>query len=428
VVNQSLVTHLSIIARMKSGCSKISKKLTLSFSYLLLLVSQLYAQSLVRVTNFGSNPGNLRMYLYTPANLDSTRPVPLVVVLHGCLQTAKSVSLQTGWNKLADQYGFRVLYPQQRVINNPYRCYCWYQGGDIEKDKGENFSIKQMIDHVKATSHIDSGKVFITGLSAGAAMSVTLMATYPETFNAGAIFSGGPYKAATHIWTGILALNGWRIKSPEKWGDLVREQNPGYAGAYPRMIIYHGRRDVVVNKRNATQIVKQWTNLYHISTEPSETIKRFTRTRDIEKNIYRTVDNKEAVIYYRVKRMGHALLVDPGKCNNKGGRRGLFSADKNYFSTYWTAIDFGLINVSQISGPKTVTLNEKNLTYSVPEKTKVTFRWFVPKGCEIISRIGSNAITINWGKRPGNIDVVEVDSQGCKTQYPSFPVSVTDVK
>ena len=109
------------------------------------------------------------------------------------------------------------------------------------------------------------------------------------------------------------------------------------------MIIYHGNADMVVNKRNGSQLMKQWTNLHHISTEPSEVRKRFAGVKAIEKRIYRDNDSNAVVIYYKVKRLGHALLVDPGNGEKQGGRLGLFSADKNYFSTYWTAIDFGLI-------------------------------------------------------------------------------------
>ena len=80
-----------------------------------------------------------------------------------------------------------------------------------------------MIDEVKRTNNIDSTQVYITGLSAGAAMAVVMMADYPETFNTGAIFAGGAYKTATNLWTALLTFYGWRIKSPDKWAELVRE-------------------------------------------------------------------------------------------------------------------------------------------------------------------------------------------------------------
>jgi poly(hydroxyalkanoate) depolymerase family esterase len=276
------------------------------------------AQQLTRIQNFGSNPGNLKMYVYTPAGFRYKRAntagsgIARLPSIGGCCcqtngleQTSRYLRIQSFISAAA-------------YIKQSAKCFCWYQRSDIEKGKGESFSIKQMIDEVKRTNAIDSTQVFITGLSAGAAMGVALMADYPETFNAGAIFAGGAYKTATNIWTGVLSLYGWRIKSPEKWGALVREQNPNYKGEYPRMIIYQGKADVVVNKRNGSQLMKQWTNLHGLSTTPTETIRRFAGAKAIEKNIYRTNEGKEAVLYYRIKHLGHALLVDPGKCLNQG--------------------------------------------------------------------------------------------------------------
>ena len=179
----------------------------LIYSFIFFLLSyHLSSQSLVRINEFGNNPGNLKMYLYSPGSLNDSAQTPLVVVLHGCLQSAGSVAKQTGWNKLADTYGFRVLYPQQRVINNPGKCFCWYKQSDIEKGKGENYSVLQMIEQVKKNYSIDSTQIFVTGLSAGAGMSVALMAGYPETFNAGAVFAGGAYKTATNLWTSMMTM------------------------------------------------------------------------------------------------------------------------------------------------------------------------------------------------------------------------------
>jgi poly(hydroxyalkanoate) depolymerase family esterase len=381
-------------------------------------------QAIQHVNSFGSNPGNLKMYLYKPALLDESKLVSLVVVMHGCLQNAGVVAKQSGWNKLADKYGFLVLYPQQRILNNPMKCFCWYNRNDIEKGKGENYSVKEMIERVKQSHRIDSSKVFITGLSAGAAMAVNLMADYPETFNAGAVFAGGAYKTATNIWTAMLSMYGWRIKSPENWAKLVREQNPSYTGLYPRMIIYQGNADVVVSKRNGSQLMKQWTNLHGLSTTPTETIRHFAQVKSLEKNIYRALDSSAAVIYYKVKHMGHALLVDPGKCENQGGKMVAFSSDKNYFSTYWTAVDFGLIPLSPIEGKRQVRVGEQQVTYSVPPTEGASYIWRYPKDCRVTGSNNSNSITLNFGKRSGNIDVTKVISKKCKQIYPTSVVIV----
>lgn len=380
-------------------------------------------QKPLRIAPFGINPGNLRMYLYEPAGItDSARP--LVVVLHGCTQNAKRVGNQTGWNKLADKYGFRVLYPQQKIWNNPGNCFCWYKRSDIEKGKGEAESIHQMIEYVKGNKAVDTAQIFITGLSAGAAMGVALMADYPQTFNAGAIFAGGPYKAATNIFTGMMAMYGWRVKKPHEWAAYVREQNPAYKGPYPRMIVYHGKMDVVVNRRNATEIVKQWTNLHGISAEPTQIIKRFVGSKKIEKRIYGPVNNKPAVTYYRIKGMGHALPVNPGKCEQNGGKMGAFSADKNFYSTYWVAVDFGLIDLPKIEGDSAIAKNAQGIRFSISNATNNSYHWTVPKGCTIVSGQGTTTITVNWNDKPGNVDAYEMQGGKCKKVLATLKIDI----
>ena len=382
------------------------------------------AQSLQRVKKFGSDPGNLKMYLYTPPGSDAATKMPLVVVLHGCLQSANIVAKQTGWNKLADKYGFRVLYPQQRLVNNPMGCYCIYNKDDIEKGKGEDYSIKQMIDETERTYQTDSTKIFVTGLSAGALMAVSMMADYPETFNAGAVFAGAAYKSVTNIWTGLLTSYGWLARSPAKWAKLVHDQNPDYTGTYPRMIIYQGKMDVVVNKNNGKQLVKQWTALHGIGQKPDETIRHFAHARLVEKNIYNDTSGNAAVIYYKLKAVGHALPIDPGRCTQQGGKLTAFSRDINYFSTYWTAVDFGLIPRPTISGEAAVNARAKNLTYSVPADPDSKYKWHLPKGCRIIGDRNASSITIDWGDREGNVDVTEISAGRCKQVYSTLLVKV----
>lgn len=364
------------------------------------------------------------MFLHVPPGVQKNVQVPLVVVMHGCLQCAESVASQTGWNKLADEHGFYVVYPQQRIINNPMRCFKWYKRRNIYKDRGENQSVKRMVDFMKSNYAVDSSKIFITGLSAGAAMSVIMMANYPETFSAGAIFAGAPYKVATSSIPAMMAFFGWRIKSPEKWGGYVRSQNTSYFGAYPRMIIYQGNNDWIVNKRNSVELMKQWTNVHGISTLPSERIEAFLNNRDIERNAYRDSTGKEAVIFYKVNNLSHALLVDPGNCSNQGGKRGIFSKDKNYFSSLYTAYDFGLVPAPLISGKTNIQPNEAGVMYAVPLNVGSSYEWSIPSGCTMVSNDKGNEITVNWNDTGGCINITETDSARCQKNYLTLFVQV----
>jgi poly(hydroxyalkanoate) depolymerase family esterase len=396
---------------------------TLLLGFLLCSLTGMHAQPLQEVKDFGENPGNLKMFVHLPPSYPAGSKVPLVVVLHGCTQSAGVIAAQTGWNKLADEYGFVVVYPQQRMINNPEMCFCWYRRKDITKGRGEDLSIIGMTDYAKKQYNIDSSRVFITGLSAGALMSVVLMSTYPETFCSGAIFAGGAYKCATNPFTAWLVAPGWVHKSPASWGKKVRKQNPGYTGNYPRMIIYQGKNDLIVNRRNGFEIVKQWTNLHHIDTIPAVRIKNFAGNKDVEKDIFRDANNRDAVVYYKVNRLGHAYLINPGSCISEGGKRGIFSKDKNYHATWWTAVDFGLTRPMQIEGHETIKSGEQNLVYSVPFHAQSTYLWSYPDGCTVVGAGGTNTIILNWGQKGGNLNVLETDAAGCRYQYTTLFVS-----
>src|SRR5260370_34621837 len=96
---------------------------------------------LIEVCEFWSNPGALRMFKYVPARRSSA----LVVVLHGCAQTAASYDLGAGWSTLADRYGFALVLPQQQISNNPSNGFNWFLPGDTERGEGEARSIRAMI-------------------------------------------------------------------------------------------------------------------------------------------------------------------------------------------------------------------------------------------------------------------------------------------
>src|SRR5690349_6924725 len=144
--------------------------------------------ALTQVTSFGSNPGALDMYEYVPAGLPSGRP--LVVVLHGCTQTAAAMA-NAGWNTLADQSQFAVLYPQQTSSNNPVECFNWAGNygnpADLERGMGENESVIQMVVWEIANHGVDTHHVYIAGFSAGAAFTAVMLATWPDRFVAGSI-------------------------------------------------------------------------------------------------------------------------------------------------------------------------------------------------------------------------------------------------
>src|SRR5258708_122024 len=183
---------------------------------------------------FAPNPGNLRMFQYLPEGI---RPgAPLVVVLHGCGQTAGGYDLGAGWSLLADQLGFAVLAAEQKAVNNPNTCFNWFNPEDIAHGEGEAASIAAMIQSLVQTHSLDVTRVFITGLSAGGAMTAVMLATYPELFAGGAIIAGLPFGAAANVRDALESMRSAPLRTPRQWGDAVRAAS-AHLGPWPQISI-----------------------------------------------------------------------------------------------------------------------------------------------------------------------------------------------
>lgn len=315
------------------------------FFILILSINIVYCQplnTLTEINNFGKNTGNLNMYIYNNLPVDSVKK-PLVVVLHGCGENAKRAAELTGWNKLADINDFVVLYPEQKFWNNPNLCFNWFNNNDIEKNKGECESIFQMVKYAIKNYSIDNNKIYITGLSAGAAMSVVMVSTYPELFQSGAIFAGCAYKMATNPIDGIKVMLGKKDRDQSQLIMDLKKQNPDYIGSYPSLIIYQGTNDPVVKSENVRYLISQWAGINKADTIPDKIETHFMGNDDITRKEYTDSLGNIKVLYYEVGNLGHRLMVKPGDKEDEGGKLGLFGVDKNFHSTYQTAKDFGIL-------------------------------------------------------------------------------------
>lgn len=388
-------------------------KLTgLIFIVLCSIVSFSQDEILTQIRPFGTNPGNLKLMFYDPGNI--TEKAPLVVVLHGCTQVAKSCAEQTGWNKLAKLNQFYVLYPEQMILNNVENCFNWYREHDQLRDKGEPASIKQMIDYLKKNKQIDSTRIYIIGLSAGGAMSSIMMAVYPELFDKGGVMAAGPYKAAESAVKGGASMLGIVSKSPEDWGALVRKQNPTYHGKYPELVVFHGNKDYVVNINNANQLVKQWTNLHNTDYKEDEHSEEFDGNKDVELTVYKNNQQQEVVRYYKIKHLAHAVPLDTGSCNSQGGKVGLFAIDKNFHSTFWAAAFFGILKSPYtLTGDSIVKPEATHVVYAIPFTQGSMYNWKTPSGVWIQGEAHANRIVVNFDYTGGVIEVNELTKEGC---------------
>ena len=237
--------------------------------------------ALTEVTNFGNNPGNLRMFEYVPA---SVKPNPAVLVaVHYCTGSAQAFYSGTEFARLADQYGFIVVYPDANISG---QCFDVSSPGAFSHNgNSDPASIAAMVSSTVQRHGADASRVFVTGASSGAMETDVLLGDYPDVFKAGSAFMGVPFGcfATTDGSSWNSACSGGQVsKTPQAWGDLVRAAYPGYSGARPRVQLWHGTADTTLNYNNFGEEIKQWTNVLGISQTPVATDSPqsgWTRTR-----------------------------------------------------------------------------------------------------------------------------------------------------
>jgi len=289
------------------------------------------------VKGFGSNPGNLRMFSYVPVMLQ--HPRALVVVLHGCGQTATGYDVGAGWSTLAKHYGFALLMPEQQASNNANGCFNWFNPEDIARERGEACSIRQMIARMAGDHGIDPHRIFITGLSAGGAMTSVMLANYPELFAAGAIIAGLPFGVASNIREALTGMRASRTRTARELGDLVRKASD-HRGKWPKISVWHGSADRTVYPANADEIVKQWLDVHRLPLEPmSDGI-----VDGYPRQVWWDAHGETVVESYSITDMAHGTPLGIAETDKRYGTQGAFMIEAGISSSYHIAKFFGLTN------------------------------------------------------------------------------------
>ncbi|MDQ1592217.1 MAG: hypothetical protein QOG71_2844 [Pyrinomonadaceae bacterium] len=218
-----------------------------------------------------ANAAGTRNYkLWIPAGYDAGKAAPLVLMLHGCLQTPDDFAAGARMNEVADRYTFLVVYPEQPASANPYKCWNWFDPAHQARGAGEPSLIAAVVADVRAKHKVDAQHVYAVGVSAGGAMASVMGAAYPDIFAGLGVCAGMEYKAATSV-TAALAAQQSGGAEPNGQGTLaykaivasqpfaVKGDRASRLRLRPmRVIVFHGTLDTVVRPVNGDQVITQW--------------------------------------------------------------------------------------------------------------------------------------------------------------------------
>ncbi|MGP7794509.1 extracellular catalytic domain type 1 short-chain-length polyhydroxyalkanoate depolymerase [Sphingomonas sp. CLY1604] len=292
------------------------------------------AGRLTELASFGANPGALRALVHVP---DEVAESPaLVIVLHGCTQTAGAYDLGSGWSEMADRHGFILLFPEQQRQNNPNLCFNWFSPEDNRRDHGEARSIREMIAAVADRYAVDPARTFVTGLSAGGAMASVMLAAYPEIFAGGSIIAGLPFGCANTMPEAFGVMRGQGTPGEPGLAALIRGASR-HGGPWPTISVWHGSDDATVNPVNAHAIVEQWRTVHGVSSKPS----RVDMVDGHPRRVWRDGAGRDVIEEFSVAGMGHGTPLDTTG-EHGCGKSGPYMLDVGISSTRHICAFWGL--------------------------------------------------------------------------------------
>lgn len=215
------------------------------------------------------NDTELKYKLFVPAR-KSKQAAPLLVMLHGCGQSAQDFAASTQMNDIAQVSGMLVLYPAQSSSANPNKCWNWFEPDHQFRGNGESDALSALTLHIMETQSINPQQVFVAGFSAGGAMALILAEQYPELYSAVGVHSGLPTGVASTNMEAFSMMQGNSLADPqsgEPAAESIDAQLALHADVHTPLIVFHGSQDRVVSVANAERIIANW-----LSREATRTI------------------------------------------------------------------------------------------------------------------------------------------------------------
>ena len=214
--------------------------------------------------------GARRFRLYRPPGVKAGERLPLLVMLHGCGQDARSFAVSTRMNRVAARERFLVLYPEQDRLANAQGCWNWFDT-DGGRAYGEAALILNAVDQACLLYPVDPTRIAIAGLSAGASMAALLVTRHPERFKAVVMHSGIPPGTAHSSMSALGAMRGRRATLPLSATPL------SMATTWPPLMVIHGGTDPMVSASNGRAAVQVWADAAGAQAGPPRTVQRGKR-------------------------------------------------------------------------------------------------------------------------------------------------------
>ena len=258
---------------------------------------------------FSNGAGMRRYKLYVPASIGPS--ALLVVMLHGCTQCADDFAAGTQMNRLADQHGFLVLYPEQPSSANSSKCWNWFETQHQQRQIGEPSIIVGMVKEVIARLDLDSRRVFVSGMSAGAAMAVILGRVYPDVFAAIGAHSGLAYGCATNVPTALAIMRAGRQVASRLGPNREAGSVHLNSATHPvRTIVFSGDRDNTVAPKNSLEIVEQAKRAFaasdtHSTLKVTQERGRCSDGRSYSKTVYADAQGVACIEFWSIDGAAH---------------------------------------------------------------------------------------------------------------------------
>lgn len=268
---------------------------------------------------------------YVPAGVGEDDDTPLVVMLHGCGQSPDQFKNETQMNAVADDEDFVVIYPDQTTSANADECWNWFEDEHTTRGNGEAALITGMVRQTIEREPISHQRVYVAGLSAGAAMVPNLLAAYPDVYAAGGVHSGLEYDAADNTVEAVAAMETGG-PDPQRQGTKAYEaMNTHDVVSRVPTIVFHGTEDNIVQPVNGRQVTEQATQTNdladdetdddNVDYEADETSTGSTSEYDYTVLEYHDEKDRSVVETWWVEGMGHGWSggMEGGEDTEPGG-------------------------------------------------------------------------------------------------------------